>query len=175
MKCLQNQHWRGPRALVDICVCSLVCVHIYACNTLCYRIQMCVGAHLYKRTVNNVVNVYLSIYLMNVVLICPLFLVFQLVVGSARSFATPRRSRERSQYLPHRCLSRPPKKTAPIFLPRRLCWFTWRLPSPPARSRCHCLESKWTTDMLCEKVSLCYANQTCKLKKWFSLFQVMGS
>lgn len=70
------------------------------------------------------------------------FFVFQLAVVSARSFTTPGRSRERSQYLPHRCSSRPPKKRAPIFLPRRLCWFTWRPPCPPARSRCRCLESE---------------------------------
>lgn len=43
MKCLQNQHWRRPRALVNICVCSCVsvCVHMFTQNLLCNRIQMC--------------------------------------------------------------------------------------------------------------------------------------
>lgn len=37
VKCLQNQHWRGPRALVDICVCSSVRIYTHA-QTLLYRL-----------------------------------------------------------------------------------------------------------------------------------------
>lgn len=37
VKCLQNQHWRGPRALVDICVCSSVRIYTHA-QTLLYHL-----------------------------------------------------------------------------------------------------------------------------------------
>lgn len=41
VKCLQNQHWQEPRALVDICVCSSTSIYTLA-QTLLYHFKLCV-------------------------------------------------------------------------------------------------------------------------------------
>lgn len=41
VKCLQNQHWQQPRALVDICVCSSENVYSLS-QTLLYHFKLCV-------------------------------------------------------------------------------------------------------------------------------------
>ncbi len=67
----------------------------------------------------------------------------QLAVGWARSYATQKRSRERSQCSPHRCSYKHPNRKEPIFLPRRLCCSTWRLLCQPAKFKCLFMESEY--------------------------------
>lgn len=51
VKCLQNQYWRGPRALVDICVCFCVSVCEYVRMQMCVLICMCLMIYLSKRRI----------------------------------------------------------------------------------------------------------------------------
>lgn len=67
----------------------------------------------------------------------------QLAVEWVRSYATQKRSRERSQCSPHRCSYRHPNRKEPIFLPRRLCCSTWRLLCQPAKFKCPFMESEY--------------------------------
>lgn len=67
----------------------------------------------------------------------------QLAVGWARSYATQKRSRERSQCSPHRCSYRHPNRKETIFLPRRFCCSTWRLLCQPAKFKYLFMESEY--------------------------------
>lgn len=112
----------------------------------------------------NMLHIFVCRSVLTVTNSSPVF--FQLEVGWAQSFNTPGRSKEKRQYLPRRCLSRPPKKRAPIFLPRKPCWFTWKLPSPPARSRCHYLESKCYVEIL---TSIIFGFKKKRKCKWWCI------
>lgn len=62
VKCLQNQHWRRPRALVNICVCS--CVSVCVCMCICtHKTYSVLGYKCVSVFACALKKIYLSVYL----------------------------------------------------------------------------------------------------------------